>query len=76
MADKLAAQTPLEKELLTNLAPAEWAAPLRRTGVIARKIGIYPMWTKEGKKISATLLQVRDLSCFQYYYLDWFCMYY
>jgi len=29
-----------------------------RTGVIARKIGIYPMWDKEGNRFLATLLQV------------------
>lgn len=36
----------------------EWSPVLRRTGVIARKIGVYPLWLKNGKKISTTLLQV------------------
>ena len=29
-----------------------------RTGVLAIKIGVQPIWTKEGKKIMTTLLQV------------------
>lgn len=45
------------KELLTN--SVEWHPNLKRTGVIAKKIGIYPLWLKNGKKISTTLLQVR-----------------
>lgn len=36
----------------------EWTPGMQRTGVIARKIGIYPLWLKNGKKISTTLLQV------------------
>jgi len=31
-----------------------------RTGLIARKIGIYPMWDKDGNRCLATLLQVVD----------------
>lgn len=30
----------------------------RRTGVIAKKIGCVPLWTKDGKKIMTTMLQV------------------
>jgi large subunit ribosomal protein L3 len=36
----------------------QWSPGVRRTGLIARKIGVYPLWTKDGKKISTTLLQV------------------
>jgi hypothetical protein len=36
----------------------EWQPRSVRTGLIARKIGIYPMWDKEGKRFLATLLQV------------------
>lgn len=36
-----------------------WVRGKRRTGILAKKIGVYPMWTKEGKKISTTLLQVK-----------------
>ncbi|CAG7733062.1 unnamed protein product [Allacma fusca] len=38
----------------------EWTTRSIRTGVIARKIGIYPMWGKDGKRITTTLLQVVD----------------
>lgn len=30
---------------------------MQRTGVIARKIGVYPLWLKNGEKITTTLLQ-------------------
>lgn len=36
----------------------QWTPKLRRTGLIARKIGVYPLWLKNGKKITTTLLQV------------------
>lgn len=35
-----------------------WSNKLKRTGLIGRKIGIYPLWLKNGKKISTTLIQV------------------
>lgn len=40
----------------------EWTENSTRTGVIAKKIGIYPMWLKNGKKVLATLLQVTSKS--------------
>jgi large subunit ribosomal protein L3 len=36
----------------------EWSPGIRRTGLVARKIGIYPMWLKNGDRILTTLLQV------------------
>lgn len=39
----------------------------QRTGVIARKIGIYPMWTKSGKKLLTTLLQIVDNHVIRYH---------
>lgn len=36
----------------------EWTPDMRRTGVIARKIGVVPIWLKSGKKIMTTMLQV------------------
>lgn len=36
----------------------EWNKKSLRCGVIAKKIGIYPMWTKDGKRLLTTLLQV------------------
>ncbi|XP_015113943.1 39S ribosomal protein L3, mitochondrial [Diachasma alloeum] len=45
---------------------AEWTPESRRTGVIARKIGIYPMWLKNGKKVLTTLLHVCDNHVIKY----------
>ncbi|KAK9888437.1 hypothetical protein WA026_000685 [Henosepilachna vigintioctopunctata] len=38
----------------------EWNSKLKRTGLICKKIGVYPMWLQNGKKISTTLIQVLD----------------
>lgn len=38
---------------------AEWNPLTRRVGLIARKIGNYPLWSKDGKKLQTTLLQVK-----------------
>ncbi|XP_076052903.1 mitochondrial ribosomal protein L3 [Oratosquilla oratoria] len=38
----------------------EWSTKSVRCGLIARKIGIYPMWTVEGKRKLATLLHVKE----------------
>lgn len=46
---------PLEQTQIPNV---NWAKFMTRTGVIARKIGNYPMWLKDGTKIHTTLLQV------------------
>lgn len=35
----------------------EWTPKMQRTGVIARKIGVYPLWLKNGEKITTTQLQ-------------------
>lgn len=37
-----------------------WTPKTIRSGVIARKIGQYPLWKKDGTKIRTTLLQVLD----------------
>lgn len=44
----------------------EWQPGMRRTGVIARKIGLYPLWKKDGTKIHTTLLQVIDNHVIKY----------
>lgn len=41
----------------------EWQPHYRRVGVIARKLGIIPMYMKNGKKVAVTMFQV---SCFVY----------
>jgi large subunit ribosomal protein L3 len=37
---------------------SEWTPESLRVGVIARKIGVHPMWDIKGKRFLATLLQV------------------
>lgn len=46
---------------LNELPKSEWTPYARRSGAIARKIGQYPLWTKDGKKIRTTLLQVNHV---------------
>ncbi|XP_053605779.1 large ribosomal subunit protein uL3m [Plodia interpunctella] len=51
----------------TQLTTAtEWSPRTRRVGLIARKIGNYPVWDKNGKKILSTLLQVVDNHVIKY----------
>lgn len=45
----------------------QWTPKMQRTGVIARKIGVYPLWLKNGEKITTTLLQVLDNHVVKYY---------
>ncbi|XP_072743676.1 large ribosomal subunit protein uL3m [Anoplolepis gracilipes] len=45
---------------------AKWRQGLRRTGLIAKKIGVYPLWLKNGKKVSSTLLQIVDNEVVKY----------
>lgn len=56
--------TPLNKELITQ---SEWKPNLQRTGVIARKIGVYPLWLNNGRRITTTLLQILDNNVVKYY---------
>lgn len=49
-----------------ELPPQEWSKGLRRTGLIARKIGQYPLWKKDGTKIRTTLLQIVDNHVIKY----------
>ncbi|XP_064103899.1 large ribosomal subunit protein uL3m-like isoform X1 [Macrobrachium nipponense] len=44
----------------------QWTEKVRRCGVIARKIGIYPMWKKDGTRLLTTLLQVSDNHVIKY----------
>lgn len=50
----------LKEEL--QLPKTEWTPRSVRSGVIARKIGVYPLWFKDGSKIYTTLLQVTIIS--------------
>lgn len=60
MQDRLSAQASVESPLaqVDAAKSAQWNPQTRRVGVIARKIGNYPLWTKDGKKVQTTLLQV------------------
>lgn len=52
--------------LTTTTTTTEWSPSVRRTGVIARKIGQYPLWMKDGTKIRTTLLQIVDNHVIKY----------
>lgn len=43
-----------------------WDPAFRRTGVLGRKIGQYPLWLKNGTRIDTTLLQVIDNHVIKY----------
>lgn len=47
-------------ETAAAVEPPVWTAQTRRCGVIARKIGQYPLWKRDGTKIRTTLLQIVD----------------
>nr|XP_050853841.1 39S ribosomal protein L3, mitochondrial isoform X1 [Vespula vulgaris]XP_050853850.1 39S ribosomal protein L3, mitochondrial isoform X1 [Vespula vulgaris] len=53
-----------------NIKPIEpitnWKKGLRRTGLIAKKIGVYPIWLQNGKKVNSTLLQIIDNQVIKY----------
>lgn len=46
--------------------PNEWNNRQRRCGLITRKIGVVPMWRKDGTKIHTTMLQVDDNHVIKY----------
>lgn len=46
--------------------PNEWNNSQRRCGLITRKIGVVPMWRKDGTKILTTMLQVHDNHVIKY----------
>lgn len=49
-----------------DLVPVEYTPNARRTGLIAKKIGQYPLWKKDGTKIQTTLLQIIDNHVIKY----------
>jgi large subunit ribosomal protein L3 len=49
-----------------SLPQIEWKKGYKRTGVIARKLGNYQLWLKNGTKISTTVLQVVDNHVIKY----------
>ncbi|ALC49347.1 mRpL3 [Drosophila busckii] len=64
-------QTYEQKQLVKTPAPPNtdeqlWTPGLRRSGLIARKIGQYPLWLKNGERVRTTLLQVVDNHVIKY----------
>ncbi|GIX68550.1 39S ribosomal protein L3, mitochondrial [Caerostris darwini] len=57
-------ESPLREEIRKDRAT--WTPESMRAGVIARKIGMYPLFTKTGEKIYTTLLQVVDNHVIRY----------
>ena len=64
-------QTKLETSPLrldpTSLTGGTWTPQSKRTGLIARKLGVIPFWLKNGKCITTTLLQVVDNHVINYH---------
>lgn len=49
-----------------QLQKQEWSFAEKRVGVIARKIGLVPLWKKDGTKINTTMLQIEDNHVIKY----------
>lgn len=64
LQDRRSAQAALESPLAQSETQevAKWDPFTRRVGLIARKIGNYPLWSKDGKKMHTTLLQVCQIN--------------
>lgn len=43
-----------------EIQPQTWARGQTRCGVVARKLGYYPLWQKDGTRICTTLLEIVD----------------
>ena len=57
-------KSPLNAELIQPIS--EWTKRSKRTGLIGKKIGVYPMWLKNGKRVLSTLLQIIDNEVVKY----------
>ena len=51
---------------IEKVEPVDWFPGIRRTSTIARKIGIQPMWLKNGDRVMATLLHIVDNHVIKY----------
>ncbi|XP_076639720.1 mitochondrial ribosomal protein L3 [Colletes latitarsis] len=57
-------KSPLNMEVIEPVT--EWTPFSRRTGLIGKKIGVYPMWLKNGKKVLTSLIQILDNEVVKY----------
>lgn len=53
-------------EVQQSYKQSEWNKFERRCGLIARKIGVEPMWRTDGSKVMTTMLQVDDNHIIKY----------
>ncbi|XP_029043196.1 39S ribosomal protein L3, mitochondrial [Osmia bicornis bicornis] len=60
--------TEIKSPLNTSLIPTatEWTEKSKRTGLLGRKIGVHPMWLKNGQKVLTTLIQIIDNEVVKY----------
>lgn len=63
--DKYRNKSPIKGSDL-DIAKTEWDPKTKRSGVIARNIGMYHMWQKDGTKVKCTLLQVYTLYSYSF----------
>nr|CAG4637064.1 EOG090X07HN [Ceriodaphnia reticulata]SVE72981.1 EOG090X07HN [Ceriodaphnia reticulata] len=63
--DKYRNKSPIKSSEL-DIAKTEWDPKTKRSGVIARNIGVYHMWQKDGTKVICTLLHVLDNHVIRY----------
>nr|CAG4643253.1 EOG090X07HN [Ilyocryptus agilis] len=68
--DKYFNASPVKGE---QVVKTEWTPKSRRTGVIARNIGCYPMWQNDGTQTLCTLLQVLDNHVIRYIPPEVYC---
>ncbi|KAK3893036.1 hypothetical protein Pcinc_003130 [Petrolisthes cinctipes] len=63
ISDHLSSSSPLKCEPWER---GVWTQTSMRCGIIARKIGVYPMWDKNGRRLLTTLLEVPDNQVIKY----------
>jgi large subunit ribosomal protein L3 len=60
---------PNSSKLLINtneIVKQEWVPGIRRTGLVGRQIGHYPLWKKDGTRIDTTVIQITDNHVIKY----------
>ncbi|XP_076647321.1 mitochondrial ribosomal protein L3 [Halictus rubicundus] len=57
-------ESPLNNDIIEP--KGKWTRASKRTGLIGKKIGVYPMWLKNGKKVTSTLIQIIDNEVVKY----------